>query len=322
MERRNLFVKINTHLIVNNEVEAYIFLIRKNFKWLLLIGTIIMLGYFAFQYSNYHYYKSECTIIVNQDVINFGATNYSVMTDNQMPASSSDNRLMYIFNSNAIHDSLLYRMDLINHYNIRKTSAFRYEKVLRKMANLISLTKVDNNIYKIYVRDKERTMAADIANQIPQFINVVARDLMLKNLKTKVLKYQTLIDTLSKQNSSIQKLEFELVQKVSPSDMRLVDIQKFVTNTLSTLKGINEGNIHQIEAYKFILANEKEMDLNAVTVLTKAIPDVNLGYDFLGFAVICLYVYLGVFAAFLFGVVFYKTNKDYIQLLLFGKIKS
>ena len=253
--------------------------------------------------------------------MNIGATNYSFLNDDQLPTSTAENRLMFIFNSNALRDSLLYRLDLINHYNIRKTTAFRYEKTVKKLSKLVKLQRIDNNIYKIFVNDKERPMAATIANEIPRLINTVAKELMLKNLRAKVLKYQTLIDTLDKQNHQIQKIQFDLVQKVTTQDLHSLEIQKYVSNAINSLKSLNEGNIHQIEAYKFILMNEKQMDLNAVTVLTKAYPDVNLGYDFINAFIVCVYFIIGIFTFFMVGFVFYHTNKIYIHLLLFGKNK-
>ena len=292
-ETKNRIIQIYKHLIVNKEVEEYILVLRKNFKWLMALSLVSIISYFSIYYTNYHYYRSECTILVNQDVMNIGATNYSFLNDDQLPTSTAENRLMFIFNSNALRDSLLYRLDLINHYNIRKTTAFRYEKTVKKLSKLVKLQRIDNNIYKIFVNDKENT----------------------------AIKYQTLIDTLDKQNHQIQKIQFDLVQKVTTQDLHSLEIQKYVSNAINSLKSLNEGNIHQIEAYKFILMNEKQMDLNAVTVLTKAYPDVNLGYDFINAFIVCVYFIIGIFTFFMVGFVFYHTNKIYIHLLLFGKNK-
>ena len=81
--------------------------------------------------------------------------------------------LLQILNSDEIRDSIIYRFDLYNHYEISQNDVSYKTKIIRKYNSHVTFKKTQFNSIEIVVFDKSPQLAADIANECLSLIDSV-----------------------------------------------------------------------------------------------------------------------------------------------------
>lgn len=297
--------------------QQYLLLIHRNLKGMLGILAFSIVTYLAVYYTQLLLYKSETVFIINEDVMNTGSANYNLLQGDKLPVSTAENRLFAILNSNSLRDSLIYKLDLYDHYNLRAKKEFRYELALRKLSKYLKVNRIDNSIYKITVLDEDPYMAPRIANETTRLVNVISKEFMIKNIQIKLLQYRTIIDSLNR-NHAKDKLAYEnLLTRLQLANDHSLKMEHLIDNVIESGKANSESYYTTLSSFAFLLNNAKNIDLQAITVLTKAIPETKEIY--LPIIAGCCYLIVIELLVMLLLIWFYQENKDDIMLIIRGK---
>ncbi len=82
-------------------------------------------------------------------------------------------QLLQILNSNLIRDKIIAKYNLLDHYGISPDSRYKNTKLFKEYENNVKFRRTEYLAVKITVFDKDPQMAADIANDIAAFVDVV-----------------------------------------------------------------------------------------------------------------------------------------------------
>lgn len=121
-------------------------------------------------------------------------------------------QLVQILSSSKIRDLVVRRFDLMNHYEIEETDPNKYYKLGKAYNGHITFMRTKYGSIQIDVLDRDRVLAADIANKIVDLIDTVKNEMVKErtmpafeiNKRKKLLIEQTLgavnnkLDSLSK----------------------------------------------------------------------------------------------------------------------------
>jgi uncharacterized protein involved in exopolysaccharide biosynthesis len=105
----------------------------------------------------------------------------SISTDNRDILSFGEDeeseRMLQILHSNQIKDHIVKRFDLMTHYNIDPTSPFPYTRLDNKYKGNIKFGRTEFMSIEIGVLDTDPQMAADIANEIADYVDSVIHNM-------------------------------------------------------------------------------------------------------------------------------------------------
>jgi uncharacterized protein involved in exopolysaccharide biosynthesis len=80
-------------------------------------------------------------------------------------------RMLQILNSDLIRQELIRRYDLMNHYEIKPTSKYKYTELIKMMDSNIKFRKTEFMSIEITVFDTDPQMASDMANDIAALVD-------------------------------------------------------------------------------------------------------------------------------------------------------
>lgn len=96
-------------------------------------------------------------------------------------------QLIQVLYSDDIRDEIIRKYDLMNHYDIDSTSKTKYTKLYKKFSDNISFRRTEYMSVEIKVLDTDPIMAANIANDIANLLdvrkNTIQREQALKGLR-------------------------------------------------------------------------------------------------------------------------------------------
>ena len=80
-------------------------------------------------------------------------------------------RMLQILNSDLIRQELIARYDLMNHYEIKPTSRYKYTELIKMMDNNINFRKTEFMSIEITVFDTDPQVASDMANDVAVLVD-------------------------------------------------------------------------------------------------------------------------------------------------------
>ncbi len=107
-------------------------------------------------------------------------------------------RLLTIANSNNIKDYLIRKYDLYNHYDIDSTGKYAKFKIRKKLSKLYEVMKNDKDAIELSIEDKDKVLAARMANDAREKIKTETRNLIEKIQKSEIDKYRLKIEDNNK----------------------------------------------------------------------------------------------------------------------------
>lgn len=106
-------------------------------------------------------------------------------------------RILTIANSNNIKDYLIEEFDLFNHYEIDSTDEFSRFKLRKKLDKLFQVKKNEKDAVELSVEDKDKTIAANMANSARVKIKTEVHNLIKRTQKTQIDSYNEKIKSKS-----------------------------------------------------------------------------------------------------------------------------
>ena len=92
-------------------------------------------------------------------------------------ADEQTEQMLQILNSNRIRDKVISRFKLAEHYGIKPGSKFYQTRLYNRFSSNITFKRTEYMAVKISVLDKDPQLAADIADEIANFLDSVKNDM-------------------------------------------------------------------------------------------------------------------------------------------------
>lgn len=112
-------------------------------------------------------------------------------------------RILTIANSNNIKDYLIDEFDLFNHYEIDSTQKFSKFKIRKKLDKLFQVQKNEKDAIVLSIEDKDKILAANMANSAREKIKSEVHNLIKRTQKTQIDSYN---EKINNKNSELNKL--------------------------------------------------------------------------------------------------------------------
>ncbi len=134
-------------------------------KWKYLV-IVLLTGFLSFYFFKFHIleYSATSSFFVNDhSVIN------STSLEN-LPYGDNLNRIFQMVNSTQSHIHLIKKFDLYNHYGVDTTKEFHLQVAIVKIRSKIEVKKNPYNTITVTVKDRDRFLASELANEVVAFI--------------------------------------------------------------------------------------------------------------------------------------------------------
>ncbi len=160
-------------------------LLFKYWKLLFVIGLTSAVVAFIFSMPLFIKPKYTSSVImfstssnaVSQLILAEG--NYNEFLDvTQFGDDAHIEQMIQILNSREIKDHIIKKYDLITHYNIDTTKRYWKTKLYKYVKNNIQFSRTDNLAVEIIVMDTDPILAADIANEIADYYDILKRQII------------------------------------------------------------------------------------------------------------------------------------------------
>jgi len=199
-------------------------------------------------------------------------------------------QLLQILNSNRVRDKVISRFNLAAHYGIRPGSKYYQSDLYYEFNRNISYRRTEYMAVKITVLDKDPQLAADIANQIADYVDLVKYDMQkdraLQGFKIVEAEYvakqkelDVMEDSLTRirelgvqdYESQAQMLNRQLAKEIASGNTRAVRNLEDRLKILATYGGayvsLREKLLNEIKQLSFIKARYEEAKIDANSVI-------------------------------------------------------
>jgi len=248
--------------------DSLIGVLQTLFKWkkqIFLVCLIAGIGAIGISLLLSNYYKATTTFLaVSPDQAKPESLYGKGQLKTEYYGNENDiDRILTIASSSMLIDHIIDSFKLYEHYDINPDlpkSAFR---VRQRFTGLYDVTKTKRDAIELSVEDKDRELAAAIANAAREKINEIARQLILEgqqktirsyqdNINSKEEQLQVLSDTLARlrKQYGIYDLEGQaeaLTTQLSETQAKLVR-KKATLNALRSTSGIPRDTINLLQA--------------------------------------------------------------------------
>lgn len=220
--------------------------IRKR-KWRYL-SIVLLVGFLSFYLLKFQFleYSATSSFFVNDlSVVN------NTSPEN-LPNGDNLNRIFQMVNSTRIQMQLIGKFNLCNHYGIDTTKEFYLQAAMGRIRSKIEVKKNPYNAITVTVKDKDRFMSAEMANEVVSFIDKLNREFYIKKIQ-----------------NTIQLSQAYLVQLEKDNKFKSIGIDSIIKNINAIIKSerINYANL-----YYLLLQQQKLSEL--VSVFQTSVNDI------------------------------------------------
>ncbi len=193
---------------------------------------------------------------------------------------SGVNKIYSVIYSTEMLDYLIKKFNLYKHFHVNINDPYHYENMIGTLLNKISAIKTDHSVMTLTVKDRNPELAADIANDIVNQINVICRDQYLSKINQKIAFYENMLRDVQSQDS-MQRTQMYTVIKEVKEIGRLFNrnseqAEKLDNQLLSLtqhLQNNSENFSKAFQLYRAAYGSLEGYDLQSVATLRKALPD-------------------------------------------------
>jgi len=199
-------------------------------------------------------------------------------------------QLLQILNSNRIRDKVIAKFNLSEHYGIRPGSRYYLSTLYYRFNRNISFKRTEFMAVKLTVYDSDAQMAADIANQIADYVDSVKYDMQkeramqgFKIVEAEYLAKQRELDIMEDSLTRIrnlgvqdyetqaQMLNRQLAKEIAAGNTRAIRNLEDRLKILATYGGayvsLREKLLNEIKQLSFIKARYEEAKMDATFVI-------------------------------------------------------
>jgi lipopolysaccharide export LptBFGC system permease protein LptF len=268
-------------------------------------------------------YKSTTSFYINQaSVVDLLDPNIDP-TARTVLINMAVDRVFLLANSDELRDSIVKEFDLYHHYGIDPKQSLAHETVALLLNNKIILNKDKNVIAQLNlsVVDKDRFIAAAIANRITDRINRINRDLILKDVQKKLTSYESTLSKLKIKETEQRTELLDFIAKARPSVNTLdEDNQERLDARLRSDYMFNKVDEYSskykeiMERYYNVQTSIASEDIKTITVVKRALPDVQSNYDRSLYYTGLVFI-ISLIAYFLILVFYYENQREIYEFL-------
>jgi len=269
---------------LRKEVRSYelILTLRRRIGW--VIGVCILSFALTYVYSkNYFLYRSRVIVDVSPAPVFLNNQDRSNQQIDIFRSNEYVMRILQFVHSNKMTDHLIKKFDLYTYYKINPASKYAFDHVSLRLNHMIEAKKSPFENVVITVSDLDRDFAAQMADEIAGYTDVLAREYFSTVLRGKLIYYKEIIaeldanymrktDTLNATLARIHELKKSYSGDESLKD-KLNHAENALVNNAAQMSEILERLSEMKKSEEWILSLMGNQEVKFVAIMQKAIPD-------------------------------------------------
>jgi hypothetical protein len=250
--------------------------------WILLVFILTACAVSVHQWRTPYKYESSVKIFIEDEEY------YS--NDLGIIKSNPQSRIYHYVKSTEMYDYLIQRFELYKYYGIDSASFMHYENMTTILNQNIEAKWDGHLILTISVKDRDRYMAANIANEMFSRLNEMNRGYLITMAQKKLDIHQQLINN-NQQAITLQTMEFQklldecrsMIDKNSlpkAQNVLMYDIKNKLGSVVVQLSGINSELLKSTQMFELSAAAMKKDNIVSLRVVNTALPDTHVPINF------------------------------------------
>jgi len=236
-------------------------------------------------------------------------------------------RTYELINSAKTRDHLIKKFHLAKHYGIDTTREFYYQQVAMILRNRIQVKKNPFNTITVTVSDKHRYLAADMANEILEFVEKMNQEVYINNIRDKMKISESFVSQLQADNQKKISSIDSLIQNISrnvvsgrlseQAELALLNQQQKLSSMVTSFQLSTNDLVNSQKLYLLSLQALNFKNFPTTTVVQTAMPAArSIAYSAFLYStlVMVLVAFFLVLQAYL-----HIHYKEYIHLILKGE---
>ena len=251
-------------------------------KWRYLL-IILLTGFLSFYYLKFRLLEYSATT-------SFFVNDLSVVSNSpleSLPYGDNLNRIFQMVNSTRIQMHLINKFNLYNHYGIDTTKEFYLQNAIGTIRSKIEVKKNPYNAITVTVKDKDRFLSADMANELVAFIDTLNQEFFIKKIQNAIKLSQAYLVHLE-QDNKIKSVEIEsLINDIntiikserinSVNQYYLLSHQQKLSELVNVFKTTTSDILNTNKMYNLSLQTINFNNYPTVSIIQTAMPAANSG---------------------------------------------
>ena len=260
-------------------------LLRILFKWMKPIGLVCLvatIGSVIISFLLPHYFTSTAVFMTINPLLMERTTIFSVEGSEtpvyRFGGEGDIDRIISLMETSDVEDYIIEKFNLYEHYDFDKNKPSELYYLKEKFRGLVTATKTPERTIHVEVTDKDRNVAANMANSIMKRLDVLNKKLLTEKNKDVLKLYEV---ELKEKKKEMNELRDSLNNYIVNFTKDTVTI-----NILSrTVKNVN-GEYNSMQTLYKQQKATMEQDYSTITVVDKAVPAVRRSWPVRSFLVL------------------------------------
>jgi hypothetical protein len=272
-------------------------------RWKLILAASALAALCTYSYFKINPQKYISTVSFYIENYNSQGAQEIKLNDNDIVfiKSVDADRLFNMTTSSKMTRHLIEKFDLYKHYGIDKKKDFYLEKATVQLLSNITVTQTMHSAIAVKVQDMDKLMAANIANELFEYLNLMNKEILVETIEKKVKIYEQVLKNMRAQTDiQIQQLK-EVLDKcntlsnsgvaINKNDDFVVDLRLKLVQLASRLNITNNDIQKAVQLYGVSVESIQKQNLPTLTLINYALPEIksnrrDIAMYMLGFSIV------------------------------------
>jgi hypothetical protein len=230
-------------------------------------------------------YRGQCTfhILPDTDIPERFITHREEARLDLKKANRGYERVLQFMYSGQMMDHIIKTYNLYQHYGIDSTRPYAREEAITILNGRTEVYKINNEIMRVSVYDRNNEIAAAIANSMVIYLDLMNKQYVRNSLgKELAINKSILIQSEKITSEQQQKLESALRElesisaKAHPtpeSKLAFENMEYVIRDAATTIKLVTDERISTLGLYQKALEQARPGKMNTVVIIKKAVPE-------------------------------------------------
>jgi hypothetical protein len=251
--------------------------------WILLITLTVAVISIVYFYRTPFMYHSTASFFIDDDEAQGLQINETDQNNLFLAKVSNGNRLYHLAKSTEMADHLIKKFNLYDHYQIDPYGQMHYESINALLKSRVTIIPSQYNAINIVVKDYDKYLAANIANEIFYKLDAMNKEFIISNVEKKVKIYNQLLSNSKKQSLEQSEEMMKLIEKcnllllnkdvVKDRNILISDLKVSLSVLSSQLSTVNNDMLKAIKTYEIATSSLQEENLPNLRLIDLALPD-------------------------------------------------